>query len=87
VTPQTASGRPVPPWKVKVVEPIQLPPRGRRRRALAQAGLQCCRSARTPRVTGLRMTYEPESLRFLQARFEPVGAGTQRSVAGLRTVP
>jgi tyrosine phenol-lyase len=38
VTPRTASGRPVPPWKVKVVEPIRLPPRGRRRRALAEAG-------------------------------------------------
>jgi tyrosine phenol-lyase len=39
------------------------------------------------RVSGLRMTYEPESLRFFQARFEPVGAGRRRSVAGLHAVP
>jgi tyrosine phenol-lyase len=38
------------------------------------------------RIAGLRMTYEPESLRFFQARFEPVAA-EQRSMAGLRTVP
>jgi tyrosine phenol-lyase len=36
--PRTASGRPVPPWKVKVVEPIELPPPDRRRAALAEAG-------------------------------------------------
>ena len=38
MTPRTSSGRPVPPWKVKVVEPIELPPPERRRAALAEAG-------------------------------------------------
>jgi tyrosine phenol-lyase len=38
VTPITSSGRPVPPWKVKVVEPIDLPPPARRRAALVEAG-------------------------------------------------
>ncbi len=34
----TSSGRPVPPWKVKVVEPVELPSPERRRIALADAG-------------------------------------------------
>lgn len=34
----TSSGRPVPPWKVKVVEPVELPSPERRRIALAEAG-------------------------------------------------
>jgi tyrosine phenol-lyase len=38
-------------------------------------------------VPGLSMTYEPESLRFFQARFEPVAVGSTRSVVGARTVP
>ena len=38
MTPRTSSGRPVPPWKVKVVEPIELPSPERRREALAEAG-------------------------------------------------
>ena len=38
-------------------------------------------------VPGLSMTYEPESLRFFQARFEPVAVGSTRSVVSARTVP
>jgi tyrosine phenol-lyase len=38
VTVWTSSGRPVPPWKVKVVEPVELPSPERRRIALAEAG-------------------------------------------------
>jgi tyrosine phenol-lyase len=38
-------------------------------------------------VAGLRMTYEPESLRFFQARFEPVGTPTEISVANASAVP
>jgi tyrosine phenol-lyase len=30
--------------------------------------------ARAREITGLRMTYEPEHLRFFQARFRPLGA-------------
>jgi tyrosine phenol-lyase len=39
------------------------------------------------RVAGLRMTYEPESLRFFQARFEPLAAKAAPSVASARSVP
>jgi tyrosine phenol-lyase len=38
-------------------------------------------------VGGLRMTYEPASLRFFQARFEPVAARQRRSVADAHAVP
>jgi tyrosine phenol-lyase len=38
-------------------------------------------------VDGLRMTYEPESLRFFQARFEPIGVRTAGSVASASAVP
>jgi tyrosine phenol-lyase len=38
-------------------------------------------------VAGLRMTHEPETLRFFQARFEPVAARQGRSVAPTAAVP
>jgi tyrosine phenol-lyase len=38
-------------------------------------------------VAGLRMTYEPETLRFFQARFEPVAVRSRRSVASTAAVP
>ncbi len=38
-------------------------------------------------VPGLRMTYEPESLRFFQARFEPLAGAFAPSVAGPSIVP
>ena len=38
VTPRTSSGRPVPPFRAKVIEPIELPSPARRRAALAEAG-------------------------------------------------
>ena len=38
VAPRTSSGRPVPPWKIKVVEPVALPSPERRCAALAEAG-------------------------------------------------
>jgi tyrosine phenol-lyase len=28
-------------------------------------------------INGLKMVYEPEFLRFFQARFEPIGPGSQ----------
>jgi tyrosine phenol-lyase len=38
-------------------------------------------------VVGLLMTYEPETLRFFQARFEPAAARRRRSVAHTAAVP
>ena len=38
-------------------------------------------------VAGLRMTYEPETLRFFQARFEPVAVRQSRSVPSTAAVP
>ena len=38
-------------------------------------------------VAGLRMTYEPETLRFFQARFEPVAIRQPRSVPSTAAVP
>jgi len=40
---------------------------------VAESVLAVHRSADKPR--GLRMVYEPEHLRFFQARFEPMAAG------------
>jgi tyrosine phenol-lyase len=38
-------------------------------------------------VAGLRMTYEPATLRFFQARFEPVAVRQRRSVRSTTAVP
>jgi tryptophanase len=82
----------VPPWKVKVVEPVELPSPELRRIALADAGWNIADAvkhvyARRESVRGLRTTYEPETLRFFQARFERVAARLRRSVALTAVVP
>ena len=59
-----------PPWKVKVVEPIELRSPAERRVAIGEAGYNTflLRSAhvhaRASEIPGLRFTYEPEHLRF-----------------------